>query len=257
MKKIAVIGNSHAAMLKLAWNSMRSDVSSVDIKFFVWRTGGEKKLVLKSQEVQVPIDQIKILMHQDHVVDLDQFHAVVVCGLGYSLSSILEIYREHRTLEQKEGGYLISESCLREAVDGVIKQTDAMKVFEALTSLHCSKIYVVPTPRGAEYFLDESEGFNLYKLCVDNGDEASISKEFCRSYELFEKNGMKVLSQPSCTISKELFTKNAYSNASNKEENDAHVQLKGRRDLIHMNVEYGKLVVEDLLDELQVNHATA
>lgn len=240
MKKIAIIGDSHTAMLKLAWNEMRTEIPSIDISFFVWRSDGKKELILRGKNSETSIKEIKILENQNNVVDVNEFDAILICGLEFGIQSILNIYQYHRTKNQKEDAYLISKSCLDAAVEGTVKQSLAMKVADSVAYHSEVSKYLIPTPRGSECFLDYSEESNVYKLCIENGDEESVSETYLASANLFENKDVKVLHQSTNTIKHLIFTEKTYSNAFNASEHDRYQELKGRRDLIHMNAMYGK-----------------
>jgi hypothetical protein len=240
MKKIAVIGDSHTAMLKLAWDEIQSENASIDVSFFVWRSDGKKELILRGENSEIAIQELKILENLNNVVELSEYDVILICGLGFGIQSILNIYKHHRTQNQKRGTYLISESCFNAAVQGTVKQSLAMKVADIVASHSDVLQCLIPSPRGSEYLLDESEKFNSYKLCIQNGDEESISETFIHSAHLFEEKNVKVLHQPSNTIRNSIFTEKKYNNAFNSSENDKYLEIKGRRDLIHMNVLYGK-----------------
>lgn len=62
MRKVALIGNSHTAMLKLAWDQLSPTKTDVSIDFFIWRSTGEDSLVIKGVNGEAQIDQIKILL---------------------------------------------------------------------------------------------------------------------------------------------------------------------------------------------------
>lgn len=251
MKKIAIIGNSHAGMLNQAWKVIKRNFPSVSIDFFIWRSTGNNPLRIKNKSAEIVIDEIKIIENQPNLLNLEDFDVVVICGLGYELDSVLNIYRNHRIFGQEESLYILSDQCFKEAFRGAISQTIAMKVVDALFSLSSvgTKNFIIPTPRKSEYIVDESEAFNLYKLCLENGDEESISATFESSAEFFQEKGVTVISQPYCTVAHRILTKDIYSNASDFQKNSEHIRLKGRRDLSHMNAEYGEIVLKKIFNK--------
>lgn len=254
MKKIALIGNSHTAMIKQAWDEVQDVNYEFKLSFFVWRSDGINSLKIRKNDNTAIIDEIKILEKEDNEFDLDSFDAIILCGLGFELKDILNIYNSHRTLEQTEGAFLISNDCYKAAIKGAANATIAMKVVKAIKDIsNFEKIILIPTPRGSEHHLDETEGNNVYKKCVKNQDQEEVIGGFLYYTEVFKDLGIEVLDQPKETIESLICTKKSYSNASDPVLNEKYFNKKGRRDLIHMNTSYGKLLlsnIEELISTL-------
>jgi hypothetical protein len=253
MKKIAIVGDSHSVMLIDAWRDMKSNSPDVSVDFFSWFSGGEKSLIIRSGEVQLEFDSIKIVSSQNNILDVEDYDSILVCGLGYTIRKVLAIYKEFRTSSHADSNYLLSDNLFGLAVDSVVEQSVSYRLVKALNLLNCRSVFVSPVPMGSGYYLDDIEDPNLFKLCYNNKDNKDIYDKFTDTAQLFSREGGIVLSQPLHTIIDWIFTDNFYSNASDPIKSKKYTNSRGKRDLNHMNKEYGEIVLKDLLRNFDSN----
>lgn len=249
MIKVALIGNSHTAMLKLAWDQLSQTKTDVSIDFFIWRSTGEDSLVIKGVNGEAQIDQIKILPGLASTVALDNYDAVLICGLGFELKQFLDVYKTHRLTSQSETKFLVSEDCFNATVEELTKNSLAFKVNQALVNAGFRKVFLVPTPRSSEYLLNGEYTDDVHQICINNKEQSFVSKTFVNASQYFCELGTEVLHQPDETIVGEICTDKIFSNAYGTPESERYFELKGRRDLIHMNEKYGKIVLQSLIEK--------
>lgn len=249
MIKVALIGNSHTAMLKLAWDQLSQTKTDVSIDFFIWRSTGEDSLVIKGVNGEAQIDQIKILPGLASTVALDNYDAVLICGLGFELKQFLDVYKTHRLTSQSETKFLVSEDCFNATVEELTKNSLAFKVNQALVNAGFRKVFLVPTPRSSEYLLNGEYTDDVHQICIDNKEQSFVSKTFVNASQYFCELGTEVIHQPDETIVGEICTDKIFSNAYGTPESERYFELKGRRDLIHMNEKYGKIVLQSLIEK--------
>jgi hypothetical protein len=245
MKKIAIVGDSHSAMLIEAWEEMKYNHPAISIDFYPWFSGGENSLIIKLNDLEFTFESIKIISTKSNILDISSYDLILVCGLGYSIRKVLSIYKQFRTLDHAESNFVISETLFSLAVNGVLEETVSYRLVKFLNSLEYKSIYVLPVPMGAKYLSDDLEDPNLFKLCFNNGDQKDLYHKF-KAADLFFRENAIVLNQPLSTIIDWIFTDNFYSNASDPVKNKKYTNSRGKRDFYHMNVEYGKIVLESL-----------
>lgn len=253
MSKIAVVGDSHVAMLIHAWPSLRPHLTDVALDFYAWYSGGTKSLIISGKGGGYTVEQIKIYKDQENVLNVSHYDAILVCGLGYSLRPLLGIYKQHRTHEQMESTYLITDDCWLSTVEAIISGTLAFKLATLIRSITDLPVFLMPAPMGSELLLDANEGPNLYKLCVENEDEHTVFNTFRRASRVFEPLRVTLVEQPSGTIVRHIFTTANYSNAVDLEKSAKYIKSRGRRDLYHMNSEFGRIMLCLFFGQLGLN----
>lgn len=245
MKRIAVIGDSHAAMLYSAIKERLVVIDPFELTFFQWRSAGTKELVLRAGDVEEVIGTIKIMDKHNHILDVNCFDGFLLCGLGFSLRSIIGIYEYYRHDEQHQAKYLVSDACWDAAIRGQVQLSLAMKVVEKLRMLTNREIILMPTPLASEYFLEADVGTNLYRLCIENGDAIDIGHRYAKSKSIWHKMGVKLADQPQWTVCKHLLTDGKYclADPSDRRPESAF----SRRDLTHMNGLFGAIMLSEVL----------
>ncbi|MDO6578823.1 hypothetical protein [Alteromonas stellipolaris] len=250
MIKIALIGNSHAAMLKLAWDQLSQTQADVSIDFFIWRSTGENSLIITGLNGEIKIDEIKLLPGLARTVSLETYDAALICGLDFELKQFLDVYKTHRLTSQSQSKFLISDSCFMATVEELTKNTTAFKVNQALVQAGFKKVFLMPTPRSTEYLLNGDYPNDAHQMCIDNEEQSFVSDTFVNASQYFCELGTEILHQPNETIVKELCTEKSFSNAYGTPDSERYFELKGRRDLIHMNEKYGAIVIHLLLEKV-------
>lgn len=253
MKKVAVIGDSHVAMLYSALRESMVDAGDNDFSFYVWRSDGVKELIVKNSQIEITVPAIKILQNQENIVDVELYDVFLLCGLGFSLRAVIEIYKSYRHDAQVPGDFLISELCWDDAACGVAEESLAIEVCEALRNCTDKEVYLMPTPFASEHFLDDDVQTNLYKKCIENGDEEDIAKRFNNIKKVWENKGVKIVNQPEDTIHRSILTSGRLSNAHPDVENIDYVRSRGTRDLTHMKPEFGALMINRFLKMLHAS----
>lgn len=250
MKKIAVIGDSHVGMLKKALDKNIIE-SECAFTFFIWRSTGEKKLVIKGEEETQSIDEIMILPNSNNIVDVTLFDGFLVCGLGFSISNIyLDLYKHFRHDDQAQGKYIISESCWNTAAFGMFHQSLAFDVFNKLQSVTGKNIYLMPTPYGSSRYIDSAPKINIYKTCVGNGDECGLVKHFDVIKSSLKDKGAVIVEQPPETIYKSILTVGKLSKAY-PEGND-NQPASAKIDFLHMREEFGAIMLQEFFKKLNL-----
>jgi hypothetical protein len=93
-----------------------------------------------------------------------------------------------------------------------------------------------------------SVGPNLYRTCIENGDEADLSRRFAAAKSVWPAKGVEILDQPGATIRRHVLTDGNLCNAKIGDAGPASEIAS--RDLIHMNAQYGAIVLNELMDVL-------
>lgn len=244
MKRLALIGDSHLAALRSGMNNPRFQEYLERTEFFQWRSTGVKAIVLQAGDSQESIPTLRLLERHSYLVNLDNYDAIVLVGLGISVRALLDIYRHHRheLQAQEESTTLVSEDCWNTACRGLMEQSLAMVAVEKLRRLTQLPIFVIPTPMASQHFLEERIGPNQYRTCLANGDDSGLLSSFLAAQSVWEAHDVTFVQQPTETTHRSILTQGQYcrANPSDTRPDSAFVQ----RDLTHMNSLFGESMLQ-------------
>lgn len=243
---ICIIGNSHVAALKFAWEQVKADYPGRNITFFAVGASAATRADWEFAEGQVRLRSERgragfaASSGGRRGVTAD-FDAHVVCGF-HSIKPAAQIHARCRTESQRrdKGRALISEECFVAALrDGLMDRT-GMAVTRLIEDNLGRPVTVIPRPFVSEAAL-EKRGY--WSRVAATGDSVSLARLFRSAITSLLASGSRFVEQPAETVSDGIFTKVEFTIGSPK--------LKAGRereedDLYHMNSRYGALVLRDL-----------
>jgi hypothetical protein len=243
MKRICVIGDSHAAALRAGWGHLRTEFPDIDLTFFAAMIQHMEAFRLGEEELIATTDDLrkrmkltsdgKTLVHND-------YDAYLICGLGLKHALVMRV---HADLRGKTG---ITENyfdvTLPAAVEDAVRGTLAMRILNMLQQITGAPILLIPQPAKAD---DDGVSPDIQSGTLENLRRGlAIFDAACTT--LIEKRGASYLPQPRETFAKNgVTTKAAYATAPARLE-----VTKAGVDRSHMNGAYGAILLRAALRKI-------
>jgi hypothetical protein len=229
VRRVCVIGNSHTACLKLAWDDLKVRFPSISLTFFAARKSGVSELQPTPDGVLVPTSKrlSQALMHTSggqSVIDLRRYDLVLVVGL---------------TSGYPRYGYF-SHAVARQAMLDHIPTTAAFETVQKIRSVSDIPIFLAHQPlfkendgdqddEGIPILSKESDGLMPYRRIIEAINDG-----------LFRGLGARFLDQPAQTITKCFYTRSEYgTNSVRLDLGDGNEESDDDR--THMNARFGDI----------------
>jgi len=229
VKQVCVIGNSHSACIKLAWNDLKSKFPTIDLTFFAARATGIRSLQPTKDGVLVPISKrlSEALIHTSggqSIIDLNRYDLVLLVGL---------------TSGYPKFGYYTRAAASRAMLDH-IPTTLAFDMVKKIRNVSDIPIFVAHQPLrkeaaegrddgGVPVVSLERDGLVPYRKVIDTINEG-----------LFDALRARFLDQPAQTITNCFYTKAEYGiGAVRLDLGDGGEESDDDR--AHMNARFGDI----------------
>lgn len=245
--KICVIGNSHLAAFKLAWDDLADTYHNKAEMIFFGSPGKSLEVAIESGYLVPTTEKVKKDFHNTSggltKIDFADFDAVLLVGLGCSIWCLSEAFGTHRVYDApfsiKDTTYkTISAACIAQICVDQMKNTAMFQIASLIRSTSKIPIFIIPTP-----FYSET--------CKNNWKESFLALNACRTVQTSYHTAISQLCQsfvatfipqPDSTITDFLFTKENLSKGSVYLDRSLK-RLHRETDYTHMNQEYGKEVL--------------
>jgi len=251
MKQICVIGDSHLAALKLAWNAIEGEYPEIRLTFF-----GSPAKNLRDVRVEngalVP-DSEKTLLHLQQTsggekeIVPERFDGFLIVALELKIDRLIQIYRNYRAEEHtnpKGVQQYISNACFLQASKGSLQSSLAFEIAEKLRSLTDRPISFLPQ----SFPTEDAAKRRTWKEMIECGDYALLAHTFLRAISELRLAGEHILQQPEETRTAEMFTKRDFGVGSVRLiKNDAQ---HPDDDYAHMNQAYGIVVLKNIIHSI-------
>lgn len=229
------------------------DPAGLDVTF-VGAPGNLLRTLTRSGNKLVASGQLReVILKTTGVADVavDEFDAFVLVGLKFTINRCVRLFATHRPWRAEEpetiGGdewFLASRPFLLEAAEERLRQSAAMSLVRELRTVTAAPILVVPQPHLSERVLEfGSESTEVWRDLHARGrasEVRSIHEEACQALG----KDFEIVPQPEETITDEIFTLGQYDCAEPSRRPISHFHVS------HMNLEYGRFAMRDLLDRL-------
>ena len=230
MKRVCVIGNSHTACLKLAWNDLHFRLPNIALTFFADRASGVAAMEPTNGGLIPVSDRVrKAISHTSGghgVIDLRKYDATLLVGLtsGYP----------------KFGYY--SNAAARQAMLDHIPTTPAFNLVKKVRQTSEIPIFLVHQPLrkkgedghddgGLPTYREENAGVGPYRKIIS-----------AINHELFQDMNARILEQPAQTITDSFYTRSEFGvNAVRLDLGDG--KIKEDDDRAHMNARFGNILL--------------
>lgn len=229
------------------------DSAELDVTF-IGAPGAQLEALAISNGKIVASGQLRqVLLETTGIAEaaVDECDAFVLVGLQFTVNRCAQLFATHRTwraddpeVADANGWFFASRPFLLAATEERLRQSAAMSLVDRLRALTAAPILLVPQPNLSERVLElDSKSREVWRELHAHGrgkEVRSIYEDACRALS----GDFEIVRQPSETIVHDIFTLDRYdcANPSKRPITNFHIS--------HANVEYGRLVVRDLLDRL-------
>ncbi len=255
MKRILIMGNSHTACIRKAWNNMGGEVP-FEIDFFVAIVPHARHLRLNRNLEYGDIDNsaprriTKILKQLNGctVIDLKKYDAIIRVGnRTFPTDLVIELLDRFDVdgLSLRESAHRLSRNCFAGMAEPILHKHAKRAVFNRKKGWDDSAppLIVAPAPRPSEKMLEEMANGLLRKNPHPLSEALDMLDEKF-SHEVRKWGVRAVIPQPPKAISSSGLTHNTYSQGSYT----ARGELHNDSDLTHMNVAWGELRLKQISD---------
>jgi hypothetical protein len=228
MKKICIIGNSHVASLKSAWDRIYGDYHDVSITFYAQRSVGLKDLIVDNGRLMPGTDALRDALRftsdGHEYIDVKQFDHVLLYGLGVFAPIVSpDIFYSEALIE----------TLLSKGFDGSL----GFKILNKIRKISSQKVFIghVPLKKAIESDVND---ISAYCNGIDIANRLRLGSV-----------NAELLRQPEITIINGNATHPKYSTGSmvlsigDKHDGKTHSST----DDGHMNSVFGELWLKDFL----------
>lgn len=245
---LCILGNSHMAAFKLAWEAIKKDHPDVSITFFGGIKGVVNRLHVEDGAIVADNDRIReSLLWTSGGLDriTGDYDAFLLIGMGLSYERLVRMLKSHRLPSMiktlKHGIQAISETYLQAATEDFYSASGAVQNVERVRAITSAPVFYIPCPLFSERALDDAS--YAYWHFAKGGDHM-LNVYNSMLDRLRER--CTVVPQPEETVVDGIFTKGEYCVGAVRLENGLD-RLHDVRDYRHMNAEFGEISLRDAL----------
>ncbi|HWA91340.1 MAG TPA: hypothetical protein VG889_14990 [Rhizomicrobium sp.] len=255
---VCMIGNSHVAALKMAWdNRDLGAAGGVGVTFFSAQTNLLEHLTLE-KGVLVPgsdaaREKLSFTSGTDGRIAIASFDALVMVGSCFGVN-LLRFYRECPTWERRRfvpDAGIVSAACLDAFVAQDMEESIAVRLIETIRKVKAMPVLLVGAPYVSARALDEPEWKD--EACLRDEDFLARTAARCRASadRVAARHGCETVWQDDSTVGPPGFTKLEFG------RNPARFNMRGfglpEFDMRHGNEDYGALMMREILTRLDAN----
>lgn len=247
MIRIALLGDSHLANWKRAWDSFGKDHKSVDLVFFA--AAGTRldccapqgdRLAFEDEEVARWIEITSGGRRELVPADYD---VLCVVGLRFGVRTATDLYTKWRADSHRgrEGKFhLVSDGCFHDAVSDRLNASPAMILVRKLRRITDKAIWLAVQPAPSEIILTAEKFPKSLHWATTANDAPSLRATYEDACRALAAEDVMVLDQPAATLASPVLSKDEY-----RRESDTTL------DWTHLNNAYGEIALRDLLSHVQ------
>ena len=244
MRRIAVIGDSHVSVLRVAHKAGVAGKRAV-LRYFVQRGRGTTPLKIARGDAGVvaEIPEVQILASNNDTLQLDDFDVVATIGFGFSVHYLARLYRNHRSEFHSDARstQVLSDRAFHRLARATLDNSAAMRFRRTLLDAGARYVVIQAQPRVNETITGSKTGPNLlYRAVTADGDDGRLDDTFKALLAEYAAEGVIALDQPPSTRTGRVFTAERYG-VENREPGP-------RQDFIHMNGDYGALTLLQIIE---------
>jgi len=265
MKRICLIGTSHLACWKEAWDELDASYSDQTSLTFFGANGArmfsrnawgisERALVPRNDKVALSIGRTSKGLDR---IEVEHYTHFVLVGFNFGFRNVLPIFLNYGLVRHaiaRPNINLISSACLREAADSALLETPAMSMRKLLFNLTDKPIYIATHPCFDERVLrSQTLKSGIYYSALASALETDYLKDI---YSYFEERARKVaadnraclLMQNPSTMAYAGFTKSEFGQNGVSFNDYVHRD----DDVSHKNKTYGEICLKQLFNSLDI-----
>lgn len=261
MKRVCIIGNSHAACWLAAGRRHSAEIAQLaDVQFFMLggynigklRVAGEE-LVLDDAGLQEKLAESSNGLISIRPQDYD--HIVIVSlTFGYrNLTDLFSRFGVFKGAYRSPGLTFVSQECLETCAEGVLRASLAVQLREKIAEITDRPVTFSPSPCQTERALI-SKDVDFAELCR--------TRQQAYLYDIFVSSAKKVAGQcsasvvfqdPETLIPGGCYTRREYGRAAI----NSSMACAGTADTSHMNIEFGRRELENALRFIDLEQQNA
>lgn len=261
--RLCLIGNSHLAAIKLGWQLLASKHPDVVPTFFGSPRNSLRELhwqgaalVCRSEPVKHNLQMTSGGLSE---IDLRNFDAVLLCGLGFGLRQLARVYISHRHMglgNWPDAVQRVSRACFQDAVSGQMRQTLASRLGHLIRERTAVPLLLVPTPMPVDTLLEggDQDIIECWRPMIDSGDPSVLIAEYQRACAALVPPFSGILQQPEATLASPVTTHPSFQHGAVRLTEGLN-ERQPEGDVSHMNAAYGAQVLQLALAE--INRLTA
>lgn len=251
--KIAIIGHSHVAALKRAAD-LGAPPPGVSLRFFGSSGSVRPQLRLEGNRIvsgSRPTRQSYLLTAGIDHIDLDAFDAFAMIGFTFEIRAFLNIFRAHTRYEHAEFApamQIASRAALETVMADILAAAPGWDLGRAIRERTAKPVLMVPSPCPSEDIL-KRRSFRRFARTFDGPYPALVYEEFrTRAQAIADRGGFIYVPHAAELLARPALTKPEYGIGSGDVGWTPDSQgPKRRADEWHMNADYGRLVLDDVL----------
>lgn len=265
MTKICMIGNSHVAAMRLAWDKVAADYPMVDAHIY----GSHARNLVTVQadaQKQLRFDgpspwSFRAGEEPGRVrsIPLDGCVAVVIVGCDFGPACVFRTYKRYHFAGLKgRRKQALTRDYFKRAVAAAVDESAAGVLAKAIRTVVDAPVLLVPAPLPAESGFADHDKVKMepYRAAQEADDGQGLLEIYDELCDDLGPRGLYVIRQPEVTKASPLSSLQRYSDNSARLRvgDDA---LHSENDYFHMNEEYGSLVWAEIIGNLRVRQVIA
>ena len=252
MKRICILGNSHAACWMVAWDKTKHLYPGYNITFFM--VGGYElgnleiangKLIAGNQKLKQQMQQSSGGLAE---IVPDEFDHIVIISLTFGYRNLTPLFKQCCSLStgHRNDCQLISDQLFKQATSDILHASLAIKIARQLREITTTPLTLAPAPCQSEDALQEKD-IELATLL----DKVHILENY---YHLFYEQALfvsksvnsDVLLQPDDTLAWPGYTKRELA----RNGINSSLTKVANTDVSHMNQQFGEIMIRQLLERI-------
>lgn len=263
MTKLCMIGNSHVAAMRLAWDKVAPQHPEIDAVIY---GAHAKNLVTASVAADSslrcegpPFWTFKAgdAPNRAREIALRDFDVAVIVGCDFGPSCVFRTYRRYHFsgLKGRRRQSLTRDMFLR-AMMQIINESAAMVLARMIRESAGLPVYLVPTPLPAEngYLDREKANMEPYQAALDAGDGDALMSLYKEGCDRLANRGFNVIAQHESTQASPISSLQSYSDNSVRLRADDDMPHP-ENDYFHMNEDYGAIMWDRVIETVTSGRA--
>lgn len=256
--KIAIVGNSHLAALKLGWAELARAYPSVELVFFGARSTAMKHLTVQGRRLVSTDDDtrqdLRFTSNGLEAIVPDDFDALLVYGLALDVHVFSQVLTRHALYDRADDvRRTVSLSCFTEICENRARRCLLHKIATQIRSISAVPLFVSPSPFPSRNcaVVDQTK----WQVLVDNHSPLLHQGYYDGIRRLCGPLSAVFAPQPGDTVVDSIFTDAQFSQGSVRLTEGLALRHSAD-DVIHMNQAYGRLFLTEALALIAGDAAT-
>jgi hypothetical protein len=265
MTKICMIGNSHVAAMRLAWDKVAADYPTVDAHIY----GAHARNLVSVQadaQKELRFDGPPLWSFRAgdepgraRSIPLGGCDAIVIVGCDFGPTCVFRTYKRYHFAGLKgRRKQALTRDYFKRGVAAAVDESAAGVLAKTIRAVVGVPVLLVPAPLPAESgFADfDKTKMEPYRAAQEAGDGQNLMEIYDELCGDLDAGGLHVIRQPEITKASPLSSLQRYSDNSTRLRADDDA-LHPENDYFHMNEEYGSLVWAEIIGDLRIRHVIA